>query len=473
MLLCRLIVSGLAAVALTLATGCAGAKTTGSEIPESASLAPSDAVAFVTVTTDDGADQWQKAESLLERVPGLRDGLTSSISGALGEEGLDWEDDVAPALGPEVVVVATAQREPIVLVRPESSEKLDALVAKGDTPVARATVDDWQALAQTQSALDAYRAALEKGTLEDVPTFSDGFAALPDESLGRAWVDTSRLSEDLGQLVEQAGTELDLGLEWLSAALSAEDDGLLLTMGLRVPGGADTSFEPELLRRVPADAVAVVSFGGTQAILDRIESGVDVDDVSQRLEELTGISLEGALDALSGEGALYVRPSGGQIPEVTLALTPPDPDEAWQTLNRLAQTFVDEAGATISTGTEAGVEVRRVTIDELTVRYARLDADTLIVTTGADGITLFTRDGDKLVDEAAFTRAAEAVGLGERTRGLVYVDLDGLVPLIEDAVGEGVPPDAADVLESLDAVVLQASGDGETTQVTGFLRLDD
>jgi hypothetical protein len=469
MLLRALTFSGLALAAVALAAGCAGAKTTGSEIPESASLAPADALAFVPVTTDAGADQWQAAETLLEKVPGLRDGVTSSISGALGEEGLDWEDDVAPALGPEVVVVATASKEPIVLVRPESSEKLDALVAKGDQPVVRATVDDWQALAQTQVALDAYRAALEKGRLEDVDAFTDGFAALPDESLGRAWVDMSRLSEDLGQLVEQAGTELDLGLEWLSAALSAEDDGLLLTMGLRVPGGGDSSYEPELLRRVPDDAVAVVSFGGTQAILDRVESQVDVDELSRKLEELAGISLDGALDALSGEGLLYLRPSGSHIPEVTLVLAPPDPDEAWETLGGLARRLGDR---TVS-GTAGGIEVFGVAVGDVTVTYARLDADTLIVTTGAEGLVRFTGDGDKLVDTEAFTRAAETVGLEERTKGLVYVDLDGLVPLVEDVAGESVPPEATDVLESLDAVVLEADGDGDPTRVRGFLRLDD
>jgi hypothetical protein len=468
-----LTLTGLTLAVVALATGCAGAKTTGSAIPESASLAPADALAFVTVTTDDGADQWQNAESLVERIPGLRDGLTSSITGALGEEGLDWEEDVAPALGPEVVIVATAQKEPIVLVRPESEEKLDALVANGNAPVVRAAVEDWQALAQSQAALDAYRAALAKGTLEDVPAFMDGLSALPDESLGRAWVDVSRLAEDIGQLVEQAGTELDLGLEWLSAALSAEEDGLLLTMGVRVPGGGDSSYEPELLRRVPSDAVAVVSFGGTQAVLDRVQSGVDVDEVSQRLEKLTGISLEGALDALTGEGLVYVRPSGGQIPEVALVLSPPDPDEAWETLNRLARTLADDAGATVSAGTEAGVETRRLTVDELTVTYARIDDDTLIVTTGADAVARFTGDGDKLVDAEAFTRAAETVGLEERTKGLVYVDLDGLVPLVEDVAGESVPPEASDVLESLDAVILEASGDGDTTSVSGFLRLDD
>ena len=44
--------------------------------------------------------------------------------------GLDWETDVAPALGPEVVLVVTADTRMIVLLEPESEAKLDALLAK-------------------------------------------------------------------------------------------------------------------------------------------------------------------------------------------------------------------------------------------------------------------------------------------------------------------------------------------------------
>ena len=277
-------------------------------------------------------------------------------------------------------------------------------------------------------------------------------------------MDTSRLSEDLGQLVEQAGTELDLGFEWLSAALSAEDDGLLLTMA-SVPGGADSSYEPELLRCVPADAVAVVSFGGTQAVLDRVESQVDVDELSRKLEELAGISLDAALDALAGGPALCS--SERHIPEVTLVLAPPDPDEAWETLDRLA-----EVGRAHGRRHRRRIEVFGVAVGDVTALYARLDADTLIVTTRPDGISHFTGDGDKLVDTRRSAGPPRRSVWRSARRGLVYVDLDGLVPLVEDA-GESVPTEATDVLESLDAVVLEASGDGETTRVSGFLRLDD
>ena len=103
---------------LALVTGCAGATSTSSSIPESASLAPATALAYATVTTDEDSDQWKKAASLLERIPGARDGVSGSIRSALGEQGIDWTNDVRPALGPELVVVATADKQPIVLVQP-------------------------------------------------------------------------------------------------------------------------------------------------------------------------------------------------------------------------------------------------------------------------------------------------------------------------------------------------------------------
>ena len=188
-------------VALALATGCAGAKSTSSSIPDSASLAPADALAYATVSTDEGSDQWKKAASLLERIPGAKDGVSGSIGSALGEQGVDWTNDVRPAIGPELVVVATADRQPIVLVRPSDEAKLDALLAKGDTTYVRGEVDGWEALAQSDAALAAYRASLEKGTLDGVDAFRQGFGVLPSEALARVWVDTERLSKDIGRLV--------------------------------------------------------------------------------------------------------------------------------------------------------------------------------------------------------------------------------------------------------------------------------
>ncbi len=468
----RLPFSLLLALAVVVAAGCGGAAQEAAGLPESASLAPADALVYATVTTDEGSDQWQRAESLLERIPGARDGLTDAIASALTDEGLTWDDDVAPALGPEVVVVVTQSRRTVVLTQPDSDTALEALLAKGDRKVVTEDVSGWSAVAERASDLTAYRAALEHGTLPDVDAFAEGFDTLPEEGLARVWVDAASLSKDLGAALEEASSELDLGLEWLAAAVSAEDDGLLATMGIQTPGGTDTSYEPELFRRVPADAVAALSFGGTQAILERIEGGVDVGGVSARIEQLTGISLDGLVDGLSGEGALYVR-RGGATPEVTLALDPPDPDKTWETLDRAVRKLADAMDATVGTATENGIEVRRLSTDDVTISYARLDDDTLIATTGGEGIARFTTDGDKLVDADAFTRAAEDVALEERTKGFVYVDVDGLLALIDELSNSAVPPDAREPIESLDSFILQASGEGDTTRVSGFVRVDD
>ena len=457
---------------LVLVTGCAGAKSTASSIPESASLAPADAPAYVTVVTDEGSDQWKNAASLLERIPGAEKGVSGSIGSALGEQGVDWTNDVRPAIGSELVVVATADRQPIVLVQPTDEAKLEALLAKGDTTYVRADVDDWEALAQSQAALDGYRAALDRGSLDDVDAFEQGFEALPSEALARGWVDTARLSKDLGQLVEQASTEVDLGLDWLAAAVSAEDDGVLLTLGMRMPGGGDTRYEPELFARVPADAVAAVSFGGTQKVLDRVQGNVDLDKVSGTIESITGVSLKGLTDALSGEGALYVRPSGEQVPEVTLVLRPPDASKTWSTLDGMARKLAEQAKTTVTVRTEDGIEVRRVATDQVTISYARLDGDTVIATTGDTGIRTFLADGPKLADGDAYKRAADAVDMGEKTRGFVYVDVDGVLPLAEQA-GGSLPPDASDAISAVDSFILEATGAGDVTKVSGFVRLND
>lgn len=463
----------LLALAGVLLTGCAGAKSgeTG-QIPESASLAPADALAYVTALTDEHSDQWKTAASLLARIPGLQDGVSGLAAESLGKNGVDWTNDVRPALGPELVVVATADREPIFLVRPESPAKLDALLAKSDTTYVRGNVDGWETLAQSQAALDGYRSALRSGTLDDVTRFRQGFEALPAESVVRAWVDLSRLSKELGAVAEQA-QGIDLGLDWLSAGLTAKDDGVLLTVGMPTPGDGDTRYEPVLFGRIPADAVAAVSFGGTEKALDRVQGNVDVEGAAKQIERFTGIPLGRLVDSLSGEGAFYVR-KGAKVPEVTLVLAPPDPDKTWSTLDELARKLAAQAKARITVSTEDGREVHRVTYDDVTVSFARLDRDAVIVTSGSDGIRAFASDGPKLVDSDGYTRAAESVGTtpGDRTRGFVYVDLDGILPLLE-ATGTDVPQEARDALSALDSFVLQGTGESDVTQVQGFVRLND
>jgi hypothetical protein len=293
----------LLAAALGFATtGCGGAAEPGGAVPASASLAPADALAFATLTTDESSAQWTNAAELVDRLPGARQGLTDELTKALGEQGLTWRDDVAPALGPEVVLVVTRDRTAIVLTKPDDEAKLVALIAKSGQPIARATVEGWTALAEQQSDLTAYEASLARGTLAGDASLAAGFAALPAEALVRAWVDVAALTPELGKALGQASQDLDLGVDWLAAGVAAEDDGVRLALGVRARGGTGTEYEPQLVDRVPADAVAALSFGGTQKLVDEVERRIPLGEIADQVERATGVSVGGILDAFSGEG---------------------------------------------------------------------------------------------------------------------------------------------------------------------------
>ena len=462
----------LAAFGLAVA-GCGGAaEPAGGGVPESASLAPADALAYATVTTDESSGQWSQAADLLDRFPGANEDLQKQIATALEAESVTWKDDVAPALGPEVVLVVTSDRKTIVLTQPDDEDKLAALVAKSDETVVSATVDGWTAFAEEQSDLTSYEASLARGTLAGDDGLEEGFAALPAEALVRGWVDVAALTPELRDEFGQAGQDLDIGVDWLAAGFAAEDDGLRLAVGVRTPGGDGTEYEPKLPERVPADAVVALSFGGTQKLVDQLERRIPLDQIAGQVEKATGVSVGGILDAFSGEGIVYVRPAG-TAPEVTIALAPPDPDKVWETLDRLAHTLAQQSGSTVRTVTEDGREVSLVQVDGVTARYARLDGDTVILTTGVTGIRDFAADGDKLDSSDAFERAADAVGLGDRTGGFLYVDVDGLLPVVEGLTGGALSADDREEIQKLDAFVLEASRGGETTTLTGFLRLND
>jgi hypothetical protein len=460
----------LLAAALAFATaGCGGAaESGGGDVPDSAALAPADALAFATLTTDESSGQWTQASNLVARLPGGSRDLAAELTSALDEQGLTWQDDVAPALGPEVVLVVTHDRKTIVLTKPDDRAKLTALIAKSDQPVARGTVDGWTALAEQQTDLTAYEASLARGTLAGDDSLAAGFEALPAEALVRAWVNVAATTPELGQ----ASQDLDLGVDWLSAAVAAEDDGVRLAVGVRTPGGDGTEYEPKLVGRVPGDAVAALSFGGTQKLVDEVERRIPLGDIADQVEKATGVSVGGILDAFSGEGIVYVRPAG-TAPEVTLVLAPPDPDKVWQTVDRLAHRIAEQSGTTVRTVNEDGRDVSLVDADGATVRYARLDDDTVIVTTGVTGIRDFASDGDKLDSSDAYRRAADAVGLGDRTGGFLYVDIDGLLPIVDGLAGDALSAEDREAIQKLDAFVLEASRGGETTTLTGFLRLND
>ena len=247
---------------------------------------------------------------------------------------------------------------------------------------------------------------------------------------------------------------------------------MLLTLGMRMPGGGDTRYEPKLFERVPADAVAALSFGGTQGILDRVQGNVDLDKVSGTIEELTGVSLKGLTDALSGEGALYVRPGAGKVPEVTLVLRPPDAAKTWDTLDRLGRKLAEQAKATVTVRTEGGIEVRRVTTDQVTVSYARAADDTIIATTGADGIQDVPRGRARSSSTATRTSGPRRPSTWGRRRAASSTSTSTASCRWPSRWVRRCRPTRTTRSPPSTRSSSQATGAGDVTKVSGFVRLN-
>jgi hypothetical protein len=137
-------------------------------------------------------------------------------------------------------------------------------------------------------------------------------------------------------------------------------------------------------------------------------------------------------------------------------------------------------GTRVTSAVEGGVPVKVLTVaGGLSVRYAKTGG-MVVVTTSPAGIRSLTTGGAKLVDDAAFEAAVSDVGYDGSTSGLLYVDVDAVVPLLQGLlglVGGGTPGAAAGLdqlaraLESFDSVAANVSSEGDRARFEAFVRV--
>src|SRR5687768_10843090 len=146
----RLVSVLFAALLAFLAAGCGGGAPGGA-----AEVVPADAAFYVVVDADFEGDQWAAVQELASRFPGGEDLIGRIVEEIESESGaaLDFEQDVDPALGPEVAFVVLAP-EPgsdddgtvVALTQPDDEAALQRLIEKGDEPAVSRAVEDWQAI---------------------------------------------------------------------------------------------------------------------------------------------------------------------------------------------------------------------------------------------------------------------------------------------------------------------------------------
>jgi hypothetical protein len=468
----------LALVAAALALPAAGCGSASSSGAAGASQAPAAAKLFVSIDTSFDSGNWEAGRRLLANFPD-GDSALGLLMNRLGGQGVDFERDVKPALGPETDLVGldlSGAGKFVGLTQPEDGAKLDALLAKGDQPLVSRRVGDWTAFSDSEANLDEFERLQKEGTLDGVDAYNKVSDKVAGDALVHVYVAGSAL-----QSTPLAGA---LGSDQPSLALSLkpEDDGVHV-QGAAAPATSDLfsdEFKAELPAKVPGGVFLYTGtndlerqLGALRDLLAQAAPGLERD--LGRVEAEVGVSLDEDLFPLfSGESALYVRP-GFPIPEVTIVTQVDDEQAAVATLDKVAKGLAEyvHAAQPISVQVD-GVQAKQVAVNQLlSIYYAAFDGH-LVVTTSRQGIADLRATDGRLADDQAFKDAIDAAGVPDQTTGFLYVDLAKTVPALlglVGATGQDVPGAVQANLAPLRSLVVYGERDGDVATFSALLAI--
>jgi len=468
----RTIFAGIAAataVGLT-AAGCGSSNMAGSSsLGGGASVAPSNAVAFVALDSDVSSGQWNAVDGLLQEFP-AHDALLANLQKSFEQHSkLSWANDVKPALGSELDLIALAGTTPqlVGLTQGGNQTKLDALLKKLDKGIVSEQIDGWTAFSNSQEALDAVKSATAK--LSDNNTYRAAIARLAGDALVRAYANGTEAQQLLASLGEQTPSG-STPIAWASADLVASGDGVrvngyshdgstggVLSGFQRTP---PTPYTSNLVDEIPSGALLVADFPVTPGQFQF--SGTS--SMPAPLEKFLGASpmfLAELDDVLGGETAIYVRP-GLPIPEVTIVTQPSDTTVAEQSLADLLQTLRQASGSA------GGFSLANVPI------VHDMSGGQLIISTSQQGIADFRSGGAKLSSDPSFKSALQASSMPSQTTGFLYVNLASALPLVQilgPLLGLTLPTGATANLGALKTLTAYGTRVGEDATFTVFLEV--
>lgn len=474
-----------AAAALVAAAGCGGS-TTGSG-GSAAGLVPATAPVFVSVDTDLSSDQWSAAQSLLDKFPG-KDRLLTQLRRSFEQSsnGVTWSD-VKAALGPEVDVAVLGlgpSPDVVAFVQPSDSGKFDALLKKGNQtgPDKLYAIDyqGWKVLSDSQARLDAFRQAADSSgqKLSDSASYQDASGKLPGSALVKAYANGSALTAALKQRLQplKAATGSTGKLDWISADLAAQSDGLKLDAFTKSEGGAAKTPAPytaKLTNEVPAGALLYASFNGQgfngasmHGAMNGLRSLPQAAPLLPILQQLGPI--------FGHENALYVRPGAG-IPEVTLVAQPDSPQQGLAAIDKLVGTLGQSAGGQLKPKpiTVGSVSAKELNLGRFSIYYGAVGGK-VVVTDTQQAFQDLQASGQKLADDPTFQEAQKAAGMPSQTNGFLYVNLKDSIPLLESLAqlgGTQIPPMVTDNLRPLRTALAWASASGGEGRSTLFLEV--
>jgi hypothetical protein len=484
LVLAAVLVLGLVAAAVNAAFGGGG----DDEPPKTAaaSIAPSNTLVFVDISTDGDREAVDRANALLGRFGGYearRDSLLKRLSG--GEQKVDVERDVSPWMGDEAALAltesGTATAGSLILIevdderkarqflarnprKPQRNEYKDEVVEQYGT-VAVAFKDGWMLVGQdgtVQAALD--RTNGRGRTLAQDATYKRVTGDLPDGRVATAYTSATGLQRLLipqGDVIGGlAGFLNQPGMQGIGLSVEARDDGarVLVKTAFGKGGNRQRSFEPKLVGDVPEGALAYYGVQGVSGALGNL--------VGQAAGS-AGTVLARLRDELKGEVALVIE-RDTPAPILTIMTATDDEARTTKTLRELqeplAKLVTPQGGSTPKWGTEDlgdGVSARTLKLQTGgALAYAVFD-DRLVVSTSTAGIRHVKDAGGSLEDAGTFEDV-----LGQRpdkVSSLGFLDFSQLLELGEQT---GLNDSRAylaarEDLKRIRAVGISSSGGGE------------
>jgi len=481
---CRLsLLCGLLVALALVAAGCGGSQT-GSSSASGAQFVRADALAFVSVNTDFGSSQWKQLDTLSKKFP-ARDQAIQSIEQGIAGRGLDFANDIKPALGPEVDLVVASGATPgditgAGLTKPSDGSKFEKLVEKenqtdpSSKSVFRKLSDGWYVIGNSQADIDKVLASGGDKTLADESLYTDAVAKQPSETLANAYVNGPELGKLLTSAMQSGGNGLSDSstggldkLDFVSASLSAESNGVRAHGAVQGEGVNELlgsgDYTSKLIGETPSDAFAFLSFKGGKNL------GSGLSQLSVPFESALGVPLQDVLDLFTNENALYVRP-GAVIPEIVAILQPDATAKGMATLTKIATKIaVGPAGATLSGGAEKTLSFGT----QFAIHFGVKDGQ-IVITNSAAGISGVGSTDQNLASSPDFIEAAAAAGLPSSTGGLFYLDLKNAIPLIEGfagLAGQHLPAEVTGNLQPLRSLLSWSAGSGNSRTFDLFLEI--
>jgi hypothetical protein len=458
--------AGIALVA-ALAAGCGGGGG-GSSSSSADSIAPADALAFVTIDTDRSSGQVSSALKILDKFP-IKTRAEQQLRASIRQSGVDL-DALTSSAGSEVdIVVIKVNGEPqtVGLAQPSDEKAFDAQLDKGSSR--HTTMKGWTVFADDQATLDAFTKH-SGDTLSDAAAYQAATKTIPadGDAIARFYASSAGAQTALGaaktNLGPSAGSLNSLtAANWIAGALTSQEGAFKLEVHAKSATSTAAPSGNALVDQIPSGAIVALALQGGGAVVPA-SAEQQLSAIGQQL----GIDLPALVSALNGPVIAYVRP-GIPLPEVTIAARPTQPQRAATAIGGLLSRLVKGAHG-VPTPVDGGT-LTKVDLGPVALYYG-VNNGQLVVTDSSNALAELKGSVGHLSGDAVFKEAKDGAGM-ETGQGFLYVDIKDALPALSgfaQLANQTLPPEVETNLRPLRSMLVFGSRDGNIQSFVAYVK---